>query len=246
MRAGWLISAVGHVGAVLMTMHLWSKAPPVEFAPARVEVPIEVTTIGPETNLRALAIPTDNEEEPVASAPEEEEVVVPEADSEEPAPPRPQREQTRPRFNLDDADDPLVNLDRNNTPRQRDGAPADRNQAAAGLSDSEVASIEARIQSVVRRHVDRRQCWQGVADLPDPQTLAVRVVIQLNRDGSLRGTPNVISPRNTTFSPYARVAVERALRAVRVCDPFPLADDPVIGEHYEMWRELQYTFFDDH
>jgi hypothetical protein len=37
-------------------------------------------------------------------------------------------------------------------------------------------------------------------------------------------------------------AVDNALRAVRSCDPYPLADDPVVGEHYDIWRTQVYTF----
>jgi hypothetical protein len=39
-----------------------------------------------------------------------------------------------------------------------------------------------------------------------------------------------------------RVAVESALRAIRTCDPYPFADDPIVGEHYQLWREMEYTF----
>jgi hypothetical protein len=39
-----------------------------------------------------------------------------------------------------------------------------------------------------------------------------------------------------------RAAVDAAVRAVRACDPYPLPDDPVVGEHYEVWRSQIYTF----
>ena len=79
-------------------------------------------------------------------------------------------------------------------------------------------------------------------DLPDPERLVVTVRFTLNRNGTLNGQPEVISPRNYTFDPPMRTAVEAALRAVRTCDPFPFADDPVVGDHYEIWQDTEYTF----
>jgi hypothetical protein len=83
-------------------------------------------------------------------------------------------------------------------------------------------------------------------DLPDPERLVVTVEFDLNRNGTLNGQPRVTNPRNYTFDPYMRVAAENALRAVRQCDPFPFADDPVLRDHYELWREPEVTFDPSH
>jgi hypothetical protein len=79
-------------------------------------------------------------------------------------------------------------------------------------------------------------------DLPDPDRLVVVVEFDLNRNGTLNGQPRVTSPRNYSFDAPMRTAVDAAVRAVRACDPYPLPDDPVVGEHYEIWRNQVYTF----
>ena len=65
----------------------------------------------------------------------------------------------------------------------------------------------------------------------------------LNRDGSLNGQPRVVSPANYTFDPEMNEAVNRALRAVRTCDPIDrLPNDPVVGEYFDIWRDQEVTF----
>jgi len=87
-----------------------------------------------------------------------------------------------------------------------------------------------------------RTCWRTTADLPEPERLQVVVEFQLNRNGTLNGQPSVMSPRNTTFDPIMNEAVQRALRAVRSCDLSSIADDPVVGPHFDIWREQEVTF----
>ena len=64
----------------------------------------------------------------------------------------------------------------------------------------------------------------------------------LDRNGNVRGNPRVTSPRNYTFDPPMRVAVDNAVRAVRACDPYPFPTDPQLGDHYEIWNEIEFTF----
>jgi hypothetical protein len=87
-----------------------------------------------------------------------------------------------------------------------------------------------------------RRCWRMPIDLPDPERLIVTVEFDINRNGTLNGQPRVTSPRGYAFDPPMRAAVDAAVRAVRACDPYPLPDDPVVGEHYEVWRSQIYTF----
>jgi hypothetical protein len=134
-------------------------------------------------------------------------------------------------------------LDKQRDPgRQREeGAAADRTQRGAGLGTEQRASAEDRARSLVDRHLQR--CWRLPDDLPDPERLIVTLSFQLNRNGSLNGQPTLVRPRAvSSLDPAMNEAVRRAMSAVRQCDPFPLADDPVVGEHFEIWREQEVTF----
>jgi hypothetical protein len=198
-------------------------------------VPVEIVAVAPESNVRALAEDVPDEE----VSPEEQE---PEQAEETPAPaptPTPQRRPRNDDFNLD-AVAGLLDKQRDPGRRRNEGERAERNQQGAGLGTAEVAAIEDRARALVRAHM--RRCWRMPVDLPDPDRLIVVVEFDLNRNGTLNGQPRVTSPRNYSFDAPMRTAVDAAVRAVRACDPYPLPEDPVVGEHYDVWRSQVYTF----
>lgn len=238
MRPGVIVSTIGHVGAVMMTLLAWEARPTLPPDSGAV-VPVEIVDVALESNVRALAEETPEEAE---VAPAEE--ATPEAAEEQPQPtPAPPRERPRPQQNDSfDLDAVAGLIDKQREPRRprNEGERADRNQQGAGLGTAEVAAIEDRAAALVRAHM--RRCWRMPIDLPEPERLVVRVEFDLNRNGTLNGQPRVTSPRNYTFDPPMRAAVDAAVRAVRACDPYPLPDDPVVGEHYEVWRTQIYTF----
>lgn len=235
MRPGVIVSLVGHAGAVMMTMLAWEARSTITPAIGAV-VPVEIVDVAPESNVRALA--EDVPEDEVAA--QEEETVEAEP---EPAP-APEAPPQRPRQRNDEFDLAAIArmVDKQRTPgrERREGERADRTQQGAGLGTAEVAALEDRARALARAHL--RRCWRMPVDLPEPDRLVVTVEFDINRNGTLNGQPRVVSPRNYTFDPAMRTAVEAAVRAVRVCDPYPFPDDPVVGEHYEIWRETEFTF----
>jgi type IV secretory pathway VirB10-like protein len=238
MRAGFVVSLVGHVGAVMMTMLAWEARTTLS-ADGPVIVPVEIVAVAEESNVRALAEQVPEEEIAAAETPPEPEPPQTRP-TPTPAPTPPPRERRRAdEFDLSDISG-LIDKQRETGRRRQDGAPADRTQRSAGLGTAEVASMEARIASLVQRHLQR--CWRLPDDLPDPDRLIVVVEFQLNRNGTLDGQPRVTSPRNYSFDAPMNEAVNRAVRAVRQCDPYPLPDDPIVGEHFDIWREQEVTF----
>jgi hypothetical protein len=236
MRAGLVVSLVGHVGAVMMTMLAWEAR--TTLAPdAGVIVPIEIVDVALESNVRALAEPVPEED---VSASEETSVASEPETAPLPAPtPQPRRERND-EFSLSDISG-MLDKQRDPGRQREEGAAADRTQRGAGLGTEQRASAEDRARSLVDRHLQR--CWRLPDDLPDPERLIVTLSFQLNRNGSLNGQPTLVRPRAvSSLDPAMNEAVRRAMSAVRQCDPFPLADDPVVGEHFEIWREQEVTF----
>lgn len=236
MRPGVFVSIVGHVGAVLMTLLAWETRSVVVQAAGSV-VPVEIVDVAPESNVQALAIPTP---EDAAPTPEDqtqqaEAAPVPVAAA---APPQPQRRASD-AFDLD-AIARMINRDQKQGQERNEGAAAQRNQRSAGQGTANVVAINDRIRALTQRAMQR--CWRAPIDMPDPDRLVVTVQFDLDRQGNLRGEPRVTSPRNYTFDPAMRVAVDSALRAIRTCEPFPFPDDPVVGDHYENWSRLEHTF----
>lgn len=239
MRAGVAVSIIGHIGAVLMTMLVWearSELPPMVGS----VVPVEIVDVAAESNVRALAEDVPDE----VVSPDEQETIPEEArptPTSAPAPPRRNRDEQA--FE-DLLNDPGM-IDRSKQPgrtRPNDGRTADRNQAGAGLGTAEVAALEDRARALARAHL--RRCWRMPADLPEPDRLVVTIEFDINRNGTLNGQPRVTNPRpgSYTYDQAMRTAVDAALRAVRTCDPYPFPDDPVVGEHYDIWRETEFTF----
>jgi hypothetical protein len=234
MRPGVIVSIIGHIGAVMMTMLAWEARSTLMPAIGSV-VPVEIVDVAPESNVRALAedVPEDQEEQ------EEETVEAEPEPAPAPAPTPPQRRQQSDEFDLA-AIARMVDKQREPGRRRQEGERAERNQQGAGRGTAEVAALEDRVRALAQAHL--RRCWRMPIDLPDPDRLVVTVEFDLNRNGTLNGQPRVTSPRNYTFDPAMRTAVEAAVRAVRLCDPYPFADDPVVGEHYNIWRRTEYTF----
>ncbi len=235
MRPGVIVSIIGHVGAVLMTMLAWEARSTLPSS-GGVVVPVEIVDVALESNVRALAEDVPDEE---VTAEEEMPTEAQEASapSPTPAPPRPRQDD----FNLDEIAAGLINREQDKGRRRNEGERAERTQRGAGLGTAEVAAMEDRASALVDRHL--RRCWRMPDDLPDPERLVVTVSIQIGRNGAMVGQPRVLSPRNYTFDPPMAEAVNRALRAVRQCDPYTiLSEDPVVGEHFEIWREQEVTF----
>jgi type IV secretory pathway VirB10-like protein len=240
MRAGWIVSFIGHVGAVMITLLAWQTSTTF-VASSGLTVPVDIVDVAPESNVRATSEDPSMETTPTPAA-EEATVETPPAPAPTPAPPAPQPHPRDARAEQNDLLAQAQNLiDRSNRQQQRhSGAQGERNQVGAGLGTAEVASMQDRVRALVRAHM--RSCWRMPADLPDPERLVVTLRFSLNRNGTLNGQPSVTSPRSYQFDPPMQQAVQTALRAVRTCDFTFLESDPVVGSHFEIWQQQEYTF----
>ena len=71
MRAGWVVSLIGHIGFVIMTLLAWEARSTIEPMSGAV-VPVEIVDVAAESNVRALAEDIPDEE----VSPVEEQTVV--------------------------------------------------------------------------------------------------------------------------------------------------------------------------
>lgn len=215
----------------------------------------------PDETLDDPTLEDEPEEEPVskeqASEDEPEEVVFPEKEPEEvpeeapkveekPEPPKEKKLIEKPKQKeasddlsfLDDFEDTL----KDKAKEQRRERPKDDRsfqkpelknteieRAGAGKGQGNTASLQAAMQ----RHI--RGYWRSVDDLPEPERLVVTIIMELNRDGTIKGSPKFVKPvRPPIGDRYMRVAMERAMRAVHRAEPYQLpADD------YDKWKEIE-------
>lgn len=103
-----------------------------------------------------------------------------------------------------------------------------RNRRGSGERNGNTARLEALVVSRIRN-----ECWAGVDDLPNPERYNVQMNLKLNEDGTIADLTLVDPKRRPIGSSFMGTAVDRALRAVRKCEPFRLPSD-----EYELWNEI--------
>jgi protein TonB len=110
----------------------------------------------------------------------------------------------------------------------------DRGSPAATFGAAEAASL---IQAISREIKPHWNAPQGV----DAVKLVTVLSFELNPDGSLKGTPRVVSQSGVTDSnrPQQQLHAERAIRAVQLAAPFELPD-----EFYDKWKRVSALRFD--
>ena len=91
----------------------------------------------------------------------------------------------------------------------------------------------ASLQAAMRRQI--YTCWRGVSDLPKEDQIDVQMRVTLNRDGTLKGNVELVSPRSRPIG-RSGIAVDVALRAVRKCAPYQLPEDD-----YDLWKDINVT-----
>lgn len=204
------------------------------------------------------AVPEEAEQAPPpeeAAAPEEEEVVIPD----ETAPPEPKKKEEpkkqeppkkkeepklieKPTTKKDDLDflNEFEDILKDKAQTERRQAPqeeppridkpvlkdAQQTRQGAGERRGNTASLQA----AMRRQI--MVCWRGVSDLPPEDQIDVEMNVQLNRDGSLAGNVDLVSPRSRPVG-RSGIAVDVALRAVRKCAPYQLPEDD-----YDQWKDI--------
>nr|WP_321360017.1 cell envelope integrity protein TolA [uncultured Hyphomonas sp.] len=211
------------------------------------------------------AVPEEVEEAPEPppqeeSAPEEEEVVIPD---EEPEPPPPEKkeepkkeepppkkeepkliEKQKPKADndldfLNEFEDILKDKaqDERRTPTEevppQINKPVLRDAQETRPGAGERRGNTASLQAAMRRQI--YTCWRGVSDLPKEDQIDVQMRVTLNRDGTLKGNVELVSPRSRPIG-RSGIAVDVALRAVRKCAPYQLPEDD-----YDLWKDINVT-----
>ncbi|WP_066555397.1 hypothetical protein [Croceicoccus bisphenolivorans] len=114
------------------------------------------------------------------------------------------------------------------------GSGSDADQPAERAGPLTAASLSSAISRQLRPH------WtapQGV----DAEKLVTVLAWEMNRDGSLRGRPRVVSQSGVTDANSAQKDrhAELAIRAVQLAAPFDLPD-----EYYDTWKNVREFRFD--
>lgn len=85
----------------------------------------------------------------------------------------------------------------------------------------------------LRRQLEN--CWSLQAGMEAAESIAVRVEMVLNIDGTIAGPPRVL---NSGSGVSFQIASERALRAVQACAPYSYMPQ----EKYDTWSVIEFNF----
>lgn len=144
---------------------------------------------------------------------------------------------------LNDTDEKLrdIDPDRNQGPQKRnssnpltDAGNAPRQMAGEGTGNSIL------VRDMVVSQIKQRECWVGVTELPDWEKLVVEIRFQLDSRGRISKAPERIRPRNIANNDrYMNIASDRAIRAIRECEPYDLPEDK-----FYLWQNtnIELTF----
>ncbi|WP_084399326.1 hypothetical protein [Henriciella aquimarina] len=174
------------------------------------------------------------EEEEAEPEPEEEEPEKPKPDLPEPPNPKKSEKSSLDSF-LDDADSTFKSereTKRASQPPPQEQKrlldetpPAQEPRKGAGDRSANTVRIEQLLYNQVY------PCWDGVADQPKPERLNISLRAELDAEGNVTDLDLVRPSRAPIGDRSMSLAIERALRAVRKCQPYRLPRDD-----YELWK----------
>lgn len=95
----------------------------------------------------------------------------------------------------------------------------------AAMTQTELNALAAKM----------RGCWSPPLGATGADELRTVVIIRLNRDGSLAGSPQIVS---RPPGRYETTAPESVVRAIGRCAPYDLPSDK-----YAEWREIEFDFY---
>ena len=103
---------------------------------------------------------------------------------------------------------------------------------AAAIGPAQKAALDAEIRRQIKPY------WKAPTGA-DAEQLRTFVIVTLNKDGSIAGTPEVDDTTGQTASNRSQVPLhqEQAVKAIRLAAPFKLPADL-----YDSWRSLRISF----
>ncbi|HBK92480.1 MAG TPA: hypothetical protein DDZ68_12500 [Parvularcula sp.] len=125
---------------------------------------------------------------------------------------------------------------------QQTGAPSDATEEAERARAAIGAGERLTVTEIDKMRAAVARCWNASAILgaPNPEALVVEIDIDLNRDGTLAGTPRVVNAIEISLSGnrFWKVAEQNAVRAVQACQPYDFFDPA----RYQEWRAFTLNF----
>jgi hypothetical protein len=149
-------------------------------------------------------------------------------------PTQPQKPKQAPPDATSDIDQITALLDKRKLEQLASAEPPEDAKPTVGSATgaASVSKMTANELDLLRARLAK--CWSPPLGWTDPAEVRVVLMLDLNQDGSVAGTPQVLE---APAGSYATTAPESALRAVRRCAPYELP-----AEKYDAWKQVKVTF----
>ena len=244
MRVGATTSALLHVGVFALA---WWGVPHIKSDLKIEERPVfvELLPIAEKTNAPPPAPPAPEPPKPEPPKPEPPKPEPPKR-TEAPPPPKPRPEPPKKQEAFDPnriaalldktpkkPQQPQPQNQSQQKPEAKPASPAASTGSTAARTDQPLTMSEI---DAIRTQIQR--CWNVPAGARDARDLKIQIRFVLNRDGSLRGDPEIVDRQRASSDPFYRTAAESARRAVLQCSP--LKNLP--PDKYDRWRDIELTF----
>ncbi len=105
-------------------------------------------------------------------------------------------------------------------------------QASAGRPTGQAARLTRSEKDALASAM--RKCWNPPISALSQEGLTIRLMVNLNRDGSVLGTPKILSQISSNIE---KTTARAAVRAVLRCSPYRLS-----AQKYDDWKQVDVTF----
>lgn len=244
-RLGVVASVALHVGLLLLLFVSFSRKVdlPADTTPL---VPVDLVTLGDETNIAPMVKADEPPQPPEArdiepATPDEvappKFEVAPDAKPvpKEPSPKEKAKEKEQPKEKPKEAEKFDINSIEKLLAKKKpaNAKIGNRTVEGVGAQNAMTADLASLLQSQVYR------CWSPPTGTPHPERLIVKYEVFLNRDGSVSQPPQLAAETAAMAAgdPYMGAAVGAARRAIYACSPYRLPAD-----RYAQWRNFTFVF----
>jgi outer membrane biosynthesis protein TonB len=126
-------------------------------------------------------------------------------------------------------------------PKAKSETPGEEHKLSTGPQKTEAVgeanAMTASWQALINEQFKR--CWNVQGGAQDAEKQIVTVHVELNPDGSLARSPEVVNAAEVALGGQTfQIAAERALRAVRACSPLK----QLPPDRYSDWHEMDFVF----
>jgi hypothetical protein len=227
---GLVGSLVLHAGIIAVTFFTWSHRLDIVDLASPV-VPVDLVTIGDQTNVAPMVKEEPKPIEEQITAPSLTEPMLPPKFEVAPeAKPVPAAKPTPEKFDINNIQ---AMLDKRQAAVSKNAKAGPRNVKGIGDQSAMTADLRTMLQSEIYR------CWSPPVGAPRPEKLIVAYELFLNRDGSVAQPPQLTADSAVAAAgdPYMRAAAEAARRAIYTCAPYTLP-----ANRYNQWHDVTFVF----